>query len=187
MRLDKVLTRLDKAVLRFAKFLEPLRYVIVSGYVSILVGRSRGTEDIDLILSRLSFDEFTKLYEKLRKAGYWCINSEDARELYDNFLDKGLAIRFAPKKLVIPNFEVRFAKDEVDRSALGERLKVETAEGALFVSPIEMQIAYKRIVLGSDKDTEDALHLEEVFKEQLDKGTLDRWSRRLKSYANRNK
>ena len=183
--LDKTLTKLDKAVLEFAKALEPLKYVIVSGYVSILLGRSRGTEDVDFVLERLSADEFEHLSKKLAKAGYWCINPGDASELYNGLLAEGSAIRFAEKDTVIPNFEVRLAKDEVDGQALAKRLRVETAEGVIFISPIEMQIAYKRHVLGSDKDIEDALHLEEVFKGQLDKIKLEKWSEGMKSYAKR--
>ncbi|MBI2141461.1 hypothetical protein HYU16_03480, partial [Candidatus Woesearchaeota archaeon] len=47
IKLDKVLNELDKFVLKFIKILEKhADYVIVSGYVSILFGRSRSTEDI---------------------------------------------------------------------------------------------------------------------------------------------
>lgn len=47
--LDKELNNLDKFVLEFTELLE--EYVVVSGYVSILFGRSRMTEDVDLLIS----------------------------------------------------------------------------------------------------------------------------------------
>jgi hypothetical protein len=47
----KSLTRLDEMVLRFVRSLhEHDEYVLVSGYVSIPFGRSRGTEDVDVII-----------------------------------------------------------------------------------------------------------------------------------------
>ena len=48
IKLNKELNKLDKFVIDFCKLLD--RYVIVSGYVSILFGRSRSTEDVDLLI-----------------------------------------------------------------------------------------------------------------------------------------
>jgi len=45
---NKSLSNVDKFVLDFVDILKNhFRYVIVSGYVAILFGRSRGTEDIE--------------------------------------------------------------------------------------------------------------------------------------------
>lgn len=46
LRTDKELSVLDRKVLRFKEVLEYLGvgYVLISGYVAILLGRSRGTE-----------------------------------------------------------------------------------------------------------------------------------------------
>ena len=47
--LDKEVNELDRFVVRFIRVLEKYSdYVIISGYVSILFGRSRATEDIDI-------------------------------------------------------------------------------------------------------------------------------------------
>lgn len=47
----KVVTALDRFVVSVTGIVERYtRYVIVSGYVAILFGRARGTEDIDLRL-----------------------------------------------------------------------------------------------------------------------------------------
>ncbi|HLD41949.1 MAG TPA: hypothetical protein VJB06_02850 [archaeon] len=55
IKLDKIENELDKFVLDFIKILEKhAKYVIVSGYVAILFGRSRGTEDIDMFIGRLA-------------------------------------------------------------------------------------------------------------------------------------
>ncbi|MEM1572669.1 MAG: hypothetical protein QXS00_06470 [Pyrobaculum sp.] len=47
LEIKRPLTELDKMVLEFAKCIEVFRYVIVSGYVAILFGRPRTTDDLD--------------------------------------------------------------------------------------------------------------------------------------------
>lgn len=55
--LEKRTTLLDRFVLEFLRVLDPRTpYVIVSGYVVILFGRSRGTEDVDILIPRLEND-----------------------------------------------------------------------------------------------------------------------------------
>jgi RecA-family ATPase len=49
--IEKVLNELDKLLLSFIRILEKyFEYVVVAGYVSILFGRSRATEDIDILI-----------------------------------------------------------------------------------------------------------------------------------------
>ena len=55
IKLERELSNLDEFVLDFVNLLD--NYVIVSGYVSILLGRSRTTEDVDLLLPKLRFLE----------------------------------------------------------------------------------------------------------------------------------
>lgn len=54
--LDRELNELDSLVLEFIKCLQS-RYVIVAGYVAILLGRSRTTDDIDIIVEAPSGSE----------------------------------------------------------------------------------------------------------------------------------
>jgi len=58
--LDRNLSELDKLVIEFTNFFErySINYVIVSGYVSILFGRARSTEDIDILVEKLDFNKF---------------------------------------------------------------------------------------------------------------------------------
>ena len=53
----KKLTMLDKLVIDFISYLNS-DYVIVSGYIAILLGRSRTTEDVDLFIVPSSKEEF---------------------------------------------------------------------------------------------------------------------------------
>ena len=53
---------LDKFCIDFCKIVERhTPYIIVSGFLAIASGRIRGTEDIDMIIPRLSPTLFSKL------------------------------------------------------------------------------------------------------------------------------
>ena len=82
-------------------------------------------------------------------------------------LTDGHSIRYAKKDKIIPNMELRFIKNPVDKGAFNNKIKVKLGKQTLFISPLELQIIYKEQVLGSPKDKEDALHLREVFKDKL--------------------
>ena len=167
IKLDKVLNELDKFVLNFIKILEKhTPYVIVSGYVAILLGRSRATEDVDIFIKELDKQKVDSLYNDLKRNGYWCLNSEDIDELF-NYLKDGLAVRFALENQTIPNFEVKFAKKLRDKEAFNDALTIITNLGKIKISSVERQIAFKRYFLKSDKDLEDARHIEKVFKDYI--------------------
>lgn len=178
LKLDRKLSKLDELVLDFTDLLEDfgLDYVIVSGYVAILTGRSRGTEDVDLIIEGLEKEGTTELAKSLKERDYWCINT-DTSKVYDMLKDD-LAVRFAEEGKAIPNFEVRFASDEFERDALENKIKVELDNKTLYISPMELQIAYK-LYLGSEKDLEDALHLYQLFVDKIDKEMLKEYSEKL--------
>jgi hypothetical protein len=163
----KTLNALDKFVLAFSRILEKyVDYVIVGGYVAILFGRSRGTEDVDVIVRRMEHSEFLLLYNELRGKGYYFVNPGEPSELY-RMLDGGLRARVTVEGTVIPNFELKFAESELDEYSLDNRIAVVFDDERVYVPPIELQIAYK-LYLGSEKDIEDAVYLWEVFKEHLD-------------------
>jgi len=170
IQLDRELSELDQIVLKFVKILQKhVRYVLVSGYVAILFGRSRGTEDVDFIIEKLSKDKFFKLYHELLENGFWSISVDDPQELFALLSEEKLAVRFAEKGKVFPNMEVKFVRDALDTWALKERIKIIIKNGDLFTSQIEMQIAYKKFILKSPKDLEDARHLQKLFNVNEDK------------------
>ncbi len=174
--LEKELNELDLFVLVFVNILKKhTKYLIISGYVSLLFGRTRTTEDVDIFIEEISKEKFTKLYIDLRQ-NYWCLNAEDVHEIYD-YLAEGLSIRFAKQHQIIPNFEIKFARKQHDKEALQNPLIVKTAQGDLRISSLEQQIAYKKYYLKSDKDLEDAAHLENIFKEQLDTKKMEEYKK----------
>jgi len=176
---DKILTELDLFVLDFISILERYAdYVIISGYISILFGRSKATEDVDIFIRKIDFTTFTNLYAALQKKGYWCLNAEQPKDVY-NYLADGLAVRFARKKETIPNFEVKFAVTSLAQESFHDKLLVKTAKGDLFISSLERQIAFKRYYLKSEKDLEDAKHIEEIFKEKIDIKKIEVYKRMI--------
>jgi len=175
IKLDKIPTLLDEFVVDFTKMLQKhAKYVIVSGYVSILFGRSRATEDIDIIVEKISKNKFYDFYSDLQKNGYWCVNIENGDGILRMLLD-GFAVRFAKKQNIIPNVEFKFAKNSVEKNAIRTGLDVLMPTGKIRISNIELQIAYKEKVLKSDKDLEDARHLETVFKDRINNKLLEKY------------
>lgn len=175
IKLDKIINELDKFVFKFVKIMEKYTdYVIVSGYVAILLGRSRTTEDIDVFIKKMSFEKFNKFYEKLKKNNFWCLNSGNIKEIYEYLYD-GYSVRFAIKNQTTPNFEIKFAKKLLDLESFKDRVDVITSIGILKISSLERQIAFKRYYLKSDKDIEDAEYIENVFKENIDKEKINKY------------
>jgi len=84
LKLGRELSNLDKFVLKFTNLLSKhTDYVIVSGYVSILLGRSRSTEDIDLLVKQMDFEAFEKLFNDLNNNNLECINTSVPKAAFD--------------------------------------------------------------------------------------------------------
>lgn len=177
---EKVLNSLDKFVIDFTSILDKLniKYVVISGYVSILFGRSRTSEDIDVIIEKMDKDRFRMFWEEIL-GEFDCIITEGMEDAYDNYLLTNHAIRFAKKGMFIPNMEVKFPKIDLEKWALEQRKKVIINGLTLFISPLELQISFK-LFLGSEKDIEDARYLYRLFEDKLDIQSLHEFNRKLK-------
>lgn len=181
---SKGLSDLDRDVVEFVEVLEEcgVSYVIVSGYVAILTGRSRSTEDVDVIIEPLSESETEQLVDTLQNRGYWGM-AMPLDSMYE-MLSEGDRIRIAEEGEMIPNFEVWFADSPLERDVLSDPLVAEVGDETVNVSPIERQIAYKlHLAQAADsltgKDFEDALHLYATFTEQLNTEELERYVEEL--------
>lgn len=174
--LEKDPSDLDIFALKFLKILgKHIEYVIVSGYVSILLGRTRATDDIDIFIKPISKEKFSTLYSELELNGFWCLNAESLNEVF-SYLKDGLSIRFSEINKATPNFEVKFPKDSLDEETFDSFVIVEFPnKEQIKISSLERQIAFKRYYLKSDKDKEDALHIEEVFKDKLDINKVNKY------------
>ena len=176
---DKVLTDLDEFVFDFLHVLDKYcTYVIISGYLPIFFGRSRGTEDVDVFIDHIDEQTFIRFYNELAKENYYFLNPEDEHGLY-GMLTENLGIRAAKKESIIPNIEMKFTKDDIDRFTMENRMEVHVADtNRFFIAPLEVEIPYK-LYLGSEKDIEDAVYLWEIFKNYLNKKLIHRFMKEL--------
>ena len=180
IRLVKELNDLDKLVVDLVRILDrnKVKYALVSGYVSILFGRSRSSEDIDIIVKKLPKRRFAVLWDDLLKY-FECLVPYNFESAYDKYLIKQTSIRFSRKDQPIPNIEFMFPKaEDLDNWVLKNGKQVRLNRQILKISPIELQIAYK-LFLGSGKDIEDARHLYQLFKENLNQKLLSEFLLKL--------
>lgn len=169
---------LDDLAMAFTAILDALqvRHVYVAGYVAILTGRSRATEDVDVLIERLEEPDISRLVDRLQDEGMW----GPAMPLADTYemLAKGEPIWVAPDEQVIPHIEAKFVRDETDRASLRNAISAHIAGSELPIAPLEVGIAYK-LYLGTRTDFEDAVHLYTLFGETLRTEELERWVRKL--------
>lgn len=170
--------QLDELAMAFSTVLDRLsiRHVFVSGYVAILAGRARSTEDIDVLVEPFDAETADRLSRELEANGYWG-PAMPLSELYDQ-LANDANVWVAPEGQVSPHLEVKFADDEFDRASLENSLDARIGDSVLPVGPIELQIAYK-LYLGTRRDFEDAVHLYQLLGESLSADRLRVWSERL--------
>ncbi|MFB6137044.1 MAG: hypothetical protein ABEJ42_01710 [Halobacteriaceae archaeon] len=170
--------RLDELAIPFSELLadRDVDHVFVSGYLAILAGRPRGTNDVDVIVERLDRDAVDALVEEFDAAGYWG-PAMPLEEMYGN-LDAGTNIWVAPDGEMTPHLEVKFPTDPYDRASLSNAITAEIGDATIPVGPIDLQIAYK-LSMGAQKDFEDAAHLYTMFHETLSTERLEHWVERL--------
>ena len=164
---------MDEMVLRFSKILDSMniKCSIVSGYVAILFGRSRLSEDIDILIESMNYEKFVNLWKELSRE-FWCIITDDPQSAYYKYLNDGYAIRFSLKDKIIPNIEIKFPKSDIEKWVIENALNVHINGDEIKISSIELQIAFK-LYLGSEKDIEDAKYLYSFFEEGIDKSSLE--------------
>ena len=173
---NKVMNVLDKFACEIFPIIERFfNYVIAGGYVAVLFGRSRTTEDIDTLIhpNDVSIDVIREFYRELRENGFWCFNAQSYVSGFE-YLRNNLALRIARVGRVIPNVELKCAKDRIDFETLRNRLTLHIGPCRLYICPLEMCIAYK-FYLGSQKDIEDAVHIFCVFRENIRPNMLKKY------------
>lgn len=174
-------TILDKFAEDFARIVEKhAKYIIVSGFVAIAHGRSRGTEDIDMIIERIEREAFIKMHHDLESAGFECIQSKDPNAIYNDYLKDNLSVRYIRKGSFIPEMELKFVKDLLDDYQIKTRKKLPLTGLDFYFSSIEMNIAFKEELLKSEKDIEDALHLRIIYADTLDEEEINKIKQEIK-------
>lgn len=174
-------TILDKFAEDFIRIIEKhTKYIIVSGFVAIAHGRSRGTEDIDMIIENLEKDQFIKMHRDLEAAGFECIQSKDPEVIYEYYLKDNLSVRYVRRGSFIPEMELMFAKDRLDDYQIKTRKKLPLTGLDFYFSSIEMNIAFKEELLKSEKDIEDARHLRIIYADTLDEEEIKKIKQEIK-------
>jgi len=174
-------TILDKFVLDFVKIVERhCKYIIVSGFVAIAHGRARGTEDIDMIIEKVHKEKFINIHEELMKNNFICMQSDDPEKIYEDYLKNGDSVRYTRKGELLPEMEIKFAKDSLDEYQISTRKKLLFTGLDVYFSSIEMNIAFKEEYLKSDKDLEDARHLRIIYKGKISEEEIQRIKQKIK-------
>lgn len=159
-----------------------INYIIVSGFVAIAHGRSRGTEDIDLIIERISFEQFNKFHKDITKTDFECLQGKNPDSLFTDYLRENLSLRYVRKNSFIPEMEMKMSKDVLDEKQLNERTKLELTGLPFYFSTIETNIAFKEELLKSSKDIEDARHLRIIYAEKLNEIKINEIKRLIRKY-----
>lgn len=175
---DREPNQLDALAIEFSRLLDrfDIEHVYIAGYVSILAGRARSTDDIDVLIERLDDATAGALVETLVDSGYWgpAMPLSSMAEM----LEHGDNIWVAPDDQITPHLEVKYPHDEFDRGSLDNAITARVGGEEIPIGPLELQIAYK-LYLGTQTDIEDAVHLFTLFEETLSGARLESWVKRL--------
>jgi hypothetical protein len=169
--INRELTELDYFLRDFLKVLIKYSdYLVVSGFVSISTGRTRGTEDIDVLSPLINKELFSKFFNDMEKNNFWCYQGDSSDNVY-SYLEELNSIRFAKKDQIFPNIEFIpiNEKRKVKFFEFSHPQKIKVKNFEFKIPPIEFEILYKEILLGSEKDKQDAMHLRTFFSEILKK------------------
>ncbi|MFH1848702.1 MAG: hypothetical protein ABH879_00790 [archaeon] len=150
----------------------------MSGYVSIATGRTRGTEDIDVLVPLMSRDRFRQMFQDLQRAGFWCHQGDTPDKVFE-YLQEGVSVRFAILDQMFPNAELIpvTEKRKTQRYELQHPQLMRIDDWTFKAAPIEFEILYTEKVLCGEKDLKDARHLRDFFKDILDAERFDEYSR----------
>lgn len=175
--IQRDLTELDLFIKRFLNVLKKHSdYLVVSGYVSICSGRTRGTEDVDILVPVMGKEEFKTLFNDLEKHNFWCYQGDNPDQVY-NYIKNLNNIRFALKDEMFPNIEfISFDETKKAKSfEFNHPQKIRIQDFEFKIPPIEFEILYKEIVLKGKKDIEDAKHLRTFFSDILKKEKFEEY------------
>jgi hypothetical protein len=141
---DREPNDLDDLAVRFSTILDDLgiNHVFISGYIAILAGRSRATEDIDVLLEPLDRTSVERLATRLQDENLW--GPAMPLDSMTDMLAGGDNIWVARDGEMVPHLEVKFVDDEYDRASLDNSItaRLTCIAAEIPIGPLELQIAY---------------------------------------------
>ena len=149
--------------------------------MAIAHGKSKGTEDIDIIVRRMPNEKFNQMYSSLSKAGFECMQSNDPEEIHD-YLESNQSVRYTRKGKFIPEIELKFARDELDEHQFRTKKKMPLTGLDFWFSSPEVNIAFKEELLKSPKDIEDAKHLRIIYSEKINEREIERVKQMIRRF-----
>ncbi len=177
--INRELTDLDIFVRDFLEVLKKYSsYLIVSGFVSISTGRTRGTEDVDCLAPLMKKEVFEKFLKELNEKNFWCYQGETLSEIW-KYVEGRNSIRFARVNEMFPNMELVFVDSSQPAKyfELTHPQKIKISNFDFLIPPIEFEILYKEIILGGEKDLLDAKHLREFFSDMIKKEKFNEYEK----------
>ncbi len=188
--INRDLTKLDMFVKDFLDvFRKHSDYLIVNGFVSISTGRTRGTEDVDILTPVMDEKNFSALFNELVKRDFWCYQGDNYYEAYSYFKDM-VSIRFARKGEVFRNMEcIPIHKSKpLQFFEFSNPQTMHIGSFEFKIPPLEFEILYKEIILGSEKDIADAKHLRTIFSTLVKEENFKRFEKIIRgNYEKANK
>ncbi len=177
IKFSRELSDLDRFVIDLIGIINQvgIKYSVISGYLAILFGRPRVTEDVDVFIEDIDYAKFKKFFDILIERGYEFINSANPEDLYNNYLKESLGVRAVKVGSVFPNMEIKLAKSRFDKISMEKQILIEFNGNKIWTSELELQIAFK-LYLGSRKDIEDARFLFKLFEDKLDSVEIERYA-----------
>ena len=171
VEIEGSLSELDRTVLEFADLVEKHgRYCIVSGYVAILLGMERPTQDVDVVADISNPDGFGNA---LNGHGF---ETALIPGMFGKLYEKGEKIDIFTKNQWY--FDFRRPVNKWALKSIREPLVIAKAGNEFRVSPPEIQIPYK-LWLGSDKDIKDAAFIYERLKGIIRMDEMERNAREM--------
>ncbi len=183
IEIDLDATPYDRLAWHFAAQLNALRlpYAMVAGYPSILLGRSRTSEDIDVLASPLPLSKFVRLHRRLIRR-LECLAPGSAESLFAEYLDAGAestSVRYSWPSDAVPNVEFKFTSNAVHAHSVSQRIRVRANGHLIQIGPLGVQIGYK-LSLGGQKDLEDARWIYKLAKGHFDEQEIWETARKLR-------
>jgi len=135
-----------------------------------------------MIMEKIPAEKFIIVHKDLIKNGFICMQSDNPKNIYNDYLKNGESVRYVinEKGFPPPEMEIKFVKDSLDEEQLKERIKMPLTGLDIYFSPIDWNIAFKEELLKTDKDMEDAKHLRIIYSSEIDEAKVNRIKDRIK-------
>jgi transcriptional/translational regulatory protein YebC/TACO1 len=163
--MEKIVKVLQRLVIALEK--SGCEYVIVGGLVAIHYGRSRITQDIDVVVDT---KDIGSLSSALREQGF----EFSDRDLEVAFEERSRVALFLPEDILF-HVDLKFARDELDYEVLRGRVREEIMGVVCWMESAE-DIIVAKLIYGSSQDEED------VIAVLLNRGINDKLKEKAKKF-----